>query len=50
MTTYFRMTVVWLSRDRLVQAQAIDKLFARVDAALSDGWAWRQSNGIAAPL
>jgi IS5 family transposase len=29
-------TTVWLFRERLVQAKAIDKLFARFDAALTD--------------
>jgi hypothetical protein len=29
-------TTVWLSRERLVKAKAIDKLFARFDAALTD--------------
>jgi IS5 family transposase len=29
-------TTVWLFRERLVQAKAIDKLFARFDAALKD--------------
>ena len=29
-------TTVWLFRERLVQTQAIDKLFARFDAALTD--------------
>jgi IS5 family transposase len=29
-------TTVWLFRERLVQAKAIDKLFVRFDAALKD--------------
>jgi hypothetical protein len=29
-------TTIWLFRERLVQAKAIDKLFARFDAALTD--------------
>ena len=29
-------TTVWLFRERLVQVKAIDKLFARFDAALTD--------------
>lgn len=29
-------TTVWLFRERLVQAKAVDKLFARLDAALTD--------------
>lgn len=29
-------TTVWLFRERLMQAKAVDKLFARFDAALTD--------------